>query len=457
MILLLGGTNETAAVAGALAEAGYRVLVSLATDIPLFIGSHANIAERRGRLDADDMIALVRKERIRAIVDVVHPYASQARATASAVAARLEIPYFSYIRPGVVTQADDVRLVASHEEAARVACEAGKPVLLTIGSKNVQPYAAEARRAGITLVARVLSDADSIRACCEVGIPQDHIVTGRGPFDVEENCRLLRRFEIGVLVTKDSGKIGGVREKLEAARLEQCKVVVVGRPGAAHSAFSSVTEIIREVERRVPRKAPVIALDLESVLIPEIWETVARAVGVSELAVTTRDIPDYAELMRRRISLCRQHGLTLTRLREIVASIEPLPGALEFLGWAQGYGLAVIVSDTFHELAGPVLAKLGCMLTICNWLIVDEDGYIGGYKLRHELGKLDAVAQLQRLGFRVFAVGDSYNDLTMLQAADAGFMFRPPQQLTGKGCDFSTVWSFAELQTELQNAVKEFL
>lgn len=455
MILLLGGTTETAAVAEALAEAGYRILVSMATDIPLFVGSHSNISERRGRLNADEMAALVRKERIRAIVDVTHPYATQARATASSVAAGHEIPYFTYIRPGTVTREDGAHLVTTHAEAARVACEAGRPVLLTVGSKNVQPYAAEARRTGITLVARVLSDADSIRACREAGIPDDHIVTGRGPFGIEENRRLIRQFGIGVLVTKDSGERGGVREKLEAARMEGCVVVVVERPAAPSAAFSSVEGVVRAVQKRLPRQIPVIALDLESVLIPEIWDTVSRVAGVKELAKTTRDISDYECLMQERIRLCRQHGLTLMRLREIVASIEPLPGALEFLGWAEGCGLTVIVSDTFHELAAPALPKLGCMLMICNWLTLDENGYISGYKLRHERGKLEAVTQFQRRGFRVFAVGDSYNDLAMLQAADAGFMFRPPQEVIAKGCSFPSVWSFAELQTELQKVIME--
>jgi precorrin-6A/cobalt-precorrin-6A reductase len=454
MILLLGGTSETAPMAEAIAAVGYRVLVSTATDIPLFVGAHPSITHRHGRLDQAGIVALIRKHLIRAIVDVTHPYASEVRRTSSGVAKQMRIPYLTYLRPGAVTGEDDVQIVSDHEEAARVACEGGAPVLVTVGSKNLRAYVEQTQRSGVKLIARVLEHPDSRLAAREAGVADIDVVTGRGPFSVEDNRELIRRLGAKTLVTKDSGQAGGVREKLEAARLEGCRVIVVVRPESLGSGgFDSATELIRELERRVPATNHcVIALDLESVLVPEIWETVARVVGVPELALTTRDVPDYDLLMRRRIQLCRQHGLTLARLRQIVASIEPLPGALDFLAWSQAYALVVIVSDTFYELAGPMISKLGCRLLTCNWLVVDDDGFISGFNFCHERRKLDAVTHFQQLGFRVLAVGDSYNDLEMLDGADAGFLFRPAEPLATSRSDLHTVWGFAELETELREA-----
>lgn len=251
MILLLGGTSETATLAEALAEAGYRVLVSTATDIPLFVGAHPNIEHRRGRLDATAMAALVCERNVRAIVDATHPFASEARRTAVSVAKETKIPHLTFMRDGGVTAEGGVEIVSNHEGAACVACRGGKPVLLTVGSKNLAVYASEARRMGVRLIARVLEHADSRRAAHEAGIAESELVTGRGPFSVEENRELIRRFGIGVLVTKDSGEAGGVREKLEAARQEGCHVVVVARPQAAtDGVVGSAAELVREVSRR---------------------------------------------------------------------------------------------------------------------------------------------------------------------------------------------------------------
>ncbi len=250
MIFLLGGTTETAAVAGALAAAGRRVLVSMATDVPLDVGSHPNITRRRGRLDAAAMAAVVRAEQVRAVVDVSHPYAVELRATARRVAREAGIPYLTFVRPQAFGAAEGICLAADHAEAARLACAPGRPVLLTVGSRNVAVYAREAERHKVPLIARVLPHGDSVGACLAAGLPRDRIVTGRGPFDVETNRELIRRFSVGVVVTKDSGEAGGFPAKQEAARLESCLMIVVGRaPREQDNTFDSLEDLVMSVKK----------------------------------------------------------------------------------------------------------------------------------------------------------------------------------------------------------------
>jgi precorrin-6A/cobalt-precorrin-6A reductase len=251
VILLLGGTTETAIVAQALAEAGCRVLVSTATDIPLAVGTHASIRLRQGRMDEDAMAALIVREQITALVDVTHPYATEVRATAARVANRTGIKYFTFVRPTACgSDGGDVITAPDHATAARLACEFRKPVLLTIGSRHVAEYVQPALAAGVPLIARVLPHEESLAACREAGLSDDHVITGRGPFTLEENRDLIRRFSIGVLVTKDSGDAGGFQAKLEAARLEACRFIVVGRtPVAAPNAFDQIEPLIQAVEQ----------------------------------------------------------------------------------------------------------------------------------------------------------------------------------------------------------------
>lgn len=254
MILLLGGTSETEAVALGLANTGYEVLVSTATDIPLEVGTHPRIQRRSGKLDSPAMVNLIKQSGIKAIVDVTHPYAAEVRETARQTAAHMNLPYLTLIRPTSIYIAMGILLAQDHKEAAQVACSFGCPVLLTIGSKNLHPYACQSRIAGVTLIARVLNHAQSIKACCDAGIPERFIITGRGPFPVEENRVVIRRFGIGVLVTKDSGLAGGVPEKLKAAQLENCKVVVVSRPVQPDSyTFEEISELIGAVSLKLPK------------------------------------------------------------------------------------------------------------------------------------------------------------------------------------------------------------
>jgi len=230
MILLIGGTSETAPLASVLAAAGYEVLVSTATNAPLVIGDHPRISRREGRLDEEGMVALAGKMGIRAIVDAAHPYAVDAHTVAQKAAQRLGIPCFVFRRAEADTKGENVRFAADHDEAAEIAFAFGRPVLLTTGSRNLAPYAEAARRTGVPYIVRVLDSLESRDACRAAGILEDRIIAGRGPFSVEENLAAIRRFGIGVIVTKESGRTGGVEAKLAAASQTHCRVIVIRRP-----------------------------------------------------------------------------------------------------------------------------------------------------------------------------------------------------------------------------------
>ena len=247
MILLMGGTSETSLIAGKLARTGYRVLVSCATQIELDAGSHPNIILRRGVLDANEICSLVKAQGIALIVDAAHPYATGAHAAAREAARLTAVPYIAYIRPAdAAYTGTDIIYSADHNEAAKKAFAANKPVLLTTGSRNLVPYVGEARRTGIPLIVRVLPEKSSVETCQAAGIPEDRIIAARGPFSLEENRDAIRRFAIGVIVTKDSGTPGGVGEKIEAARREGCTVVVVKRPVIPSAPFFSDTALLLE-------------------------------------------------------------------------------------------------------------------------------------------------------------------------------------------------------------------
>jgi precorrin-6A/cobalt-precorrin-6A reductase len=233
-----------------LADAGFKVLVSTATDIELNLAESENIIRRSGRLNSDDLRLFASRERIAAIVDVSHPYAYEISRNVAAAAKSLGIPYFCYTRPSGIAVDEDVIWTEDHAHAAEKAFSFGKPVLLTVGSKNVTPYADEAVSKGLTLVARVLDHPTSIDACKRAGIPEERIIAGRGPFSTADNLSLINKFKIGVIVTKDSGTEGGMREKLEAAKLTGAKVVVVSRPvKATENAFTSIEELVQSLAR----------------------------------------------------------------------------------------------------------------------------------------------------------------------------------------------------------------
>lgn len=253
MILLLGGTAETARIAAALAASGFPVLVSTATDVPLALPQHPRITRRCGRLDAAAMAALMEGIRCVALVDATHPYAVAAQDNAQQAARAAGIPYIRWQRPAASpVELEGALFAPGHEEAARLAFSCGRPVLLTVGSRNLAPYAEEAARTGLGLFVRVLPLPESLSACREAGLSGSSVIAARGPFSVEENRSLIRLTGAGVLVTKDGGAEGGLPAKAEAARAERCALVVVRRPpgrAPASAVFASVDLLAQEVLR----------------------------------------------------------------------------------------------------------------------------------------------------------------------------------------------------------------
>jgi phosphoserine / homoserine phosphotransferase len=197
----------------------------------------------------------------------------------------------------------------------------------------------------------------------------------------------------------------------------------------------------------------IVCLDLEGVLVPEIWIAVAERARIDELKLTTRDIPDYDELMRRRIEVLHRNDLRLADIRGIIEDLAPLEGAREFLDELRERTQVVILSDTFVEFAAPLMRKLARPTLFCNSLVVSEDGRIEGYRLRQRDGKRTAVEALQTIGFRVAAAGDSYNDISMLTQSDLGILFRAPEAIVQEFGSFTSVTEHRELLDELERGL----
>lgn len=193
-------------------------------------------------------------------------------------------------------------------------------------------------------------------------------------------------------------------------------------------------------------------LDLEGVLIPEIWIAFAEVTGIPELRATTRDIPDYDQLMRQRLDLLARHKLGLREIQDVIATLAPLPGAGEFLDWLRERFQVVILSDTFYEFAQPLMRQLGFPTLLCHRLEIDEAGRVAGYRLRQPNPKRQAVLALQTLYYRVIAAGDSYNDTTMLAEADAGILFSAPANVVAEFPQFPAVETYAELKVAFVEA-----
>ena len=186
-------------------------------------------------------------------------------------------------------------------------------------------------------------------------------------------------------------------------------------------------------------------LDLEGVLIPEIWINVAKKTGIEALAITTRDEPDYDKLMRYRLAILKKEGIKLCDIQAVIKRMNPLPGAKVFLRKLQEKYQVIILSDTYYEFAGPMMKKLGYPTLFCNWLTTDKRGFIANYHLRQKNGKKEAVRGIQSLGFKVVAAGDSYNDIAMLRTADRGILFRPPAKIVREFQKFPVTNTYKEL------------
>lgn len=197
----------------------------------------------------------------------------------------------------------------------------------------------------------------------------------------------------------------------------------------------------------------IVCLDLEGVLVPEIWIAFAEETNIPELKKTTRDEPDYDKLMNYRIGILKEHGLGLKEIQETISKIDPMPGAKEFLDELRLITQVIIISDTFSQFAGPLMKKLGYPTIFCNTLEVAEDGEITGFKMRCEKSKFTTVKALQTMGFNTIASGDSHNDLGMIEASKAGFLFRSTEQIKA---DYPQYKAFEEYD-DLLNAIKEVL
>ena len=197
----------------------------------------------------------------------------------------------------------------------------------------------------------------------------------------------------------------------------------------------------------------IVCLDLEGVLVPEIWIAFAEASGIPELKRTTRDEPDYNKLMAYRIAILKEHGLGLKEIQETIAKIDPMPGAKKFLDELRSLTQVIILSDTFNQFATPLMEKLGWPTIFCNTLEVADDGEITGFRMRCEKSKLSTVKALQSVGFETIAAGDSYNDLGMIEASKAGFLFRSTEKIK---LDYPNLPAYEEYD-ELLEAIKKAL
>ena len=197
----------------------------------------------------------------------------------------------------------------------------------------------------------------------------------------------------------------------------------------------------------------IVCLDMEGVLVPEIWIAFSEESGIPELSRTTRDEPDYDKLMKFRIDTLKEHGLKLKDVQDTIAKIDPLPGAKEFLDELRSITQVIILSDTFEQFALPLMKKLDWPTLMCNELVIDEDGYIADIKMRCEHSKLTTVKGLQSIGYDTIAAGDSYNDLDMILASKAGFLFRSTEQIKK---DYPQLPAFEDYD-EFLNAIKEAL
>ena len=199
----------------------------------------------------------------------------------------------------------------------------------------------------------------------------------------------------------------------------------------------------------------IVCLDMEGVLIPEIWIEFAKETGIKELRLTTKDEPDYDKLMKMRIRLLKEHNYGIKEIQKVIDKVEPYEGAKEFLDELRSFTQVIILSDTYREFGLPVMKKLGYPTLFCHELEIADNGEITDYKLRKNGTKLDTVKALQSIGFDTIAAGDSYNDLGMIRASKAGFLFRSPEKIKNENKDVQTLETYEEMLNEIKKAISE--
>ena len=194
----------------------------------------------------------------------------------------------------------------------------------------------------------------------------------------------------------------------------------------------------------------IVCSDLEGVFVPEIWINVAEKTGIEELRLTTRDISDYDVLMKRRLSILDENNLKIDDIKAVIATMNPLEGAVEFLNWLRSRTQIIVVSDTFDQFARPLMEKLGWPTLFCHTLSIAPDGFITDYVLRQQDAKRKAVISLKNLNYRTIGMGDSYNDITMLKEADSGILFNPPDNVKNEYPEFPVTFSYEELKSIIE-------
>lgn len=250
LIVVAGGTSESRVATRALLNGGFRVLWSQATETAFELEEHESLMRRRGRLDVAGWTELLMDTAAAAVVDAAHPHASVLHRTLWEATTRLELDLFRLTRAEVQV-AGEVWKASNHADAARISCVDRGSVLLTVGTRHLAPYVSEARKHGTKLTARVLDAAESRRAVAELGLRESEVVYGRGPYSVEQNLELIERTRAEVLVLKDSGKEGGMIEKIEAAKLADCRVVVITRPEERADPVTTVDEMMQRLCSRL--------------------------------------------------------------------------------------------------------------------------------------------------------------------------------------------------------------
>ncbi|MEI6049897.1 MAG: bifunctional phosphoserine phosphatase/homoserine phosphotransferase ThrH [Bacteroidota bacterium] len=199
----------------------------------------------------------------------------------------------------------------------------------------------------------------------------------------------------------------------------------------------------------------IVCSDLEGVFVPEIWINISQQTGIDELKLTTRDISDYNVLMKRRLELLKEHGLTLHDIQRVISLLKPLPGAMEFVDWLRTTAQLIVVSDTFTEFAEPLIKQLGRPTLLCHHLTVDTACNITNYNLRQKDAKMKVVEALQSLNYKVIAIGDSYNDISMLRKAEHGILFNPPQNVIDEHSDLIVIKSYNALKEKILQIVNQ--